>query len=69
MNKRNFYVGMGMGLIVGSAAMIAMRPKKHPMKSAVGRTLKAVGDIADSVCDSMGWEERTAGRSQIKIFQ
>ena len=42
-------------LIVGSAAMIAMRPKKHPMKSAVGRTLKAVGDIADSVCDSMGW--------------
>ena len=53
MNKRNFY--MGMGLIVGSAAMIAMRPKKHPMKSAVGRTLKAVGDIADSVCDSMGW--------------
>ena len=27
MNKRNFYVGMGMGLIVGSAAMIAMRPK------------------------------------------
>ena len=45
----------GMGLIVGSAAMIAMRPKKHPMKSAVGRTLKAVGDIADSVCDSMGW--------------
>ena len=55
MNKRNFYVGMGMGLIVGSAAMIAMRRKKHPMKSAVGRTLKAVGDIADSVCDSMGW--------------
>uniref|UniRef100_UPI003FEE916C hypothetical protein n=1 Tax=Candidatus Limivicinus sp. TaxID=3030905 RepID=UPI003FEE916C len=55
MNKRNFYVGMGMGLIVGSAAMIAMRPKKHPMKRAVGRTLKAVGDIADSVCDSMGW--------------
>ena len=36
MNKRNFYVGMGLGLAVGGAAMFAMRPKKrtglHPLR-------------------------------------
>lgn len=28
MNKRNFYVGMSMGLIVCGCAALAMRPRK-----------------------------------------
>ena len=55
MNKRNFYVGMGMGLLVGCGAAMVMRPKKSAMKSALGRTLKTMSEVADSVSDAMGW--------------
>ncbi len=55
MNKRNFYVGMGMGLVVGSAAMFAMRPKKSGVKTVVGQTLKTMGEVADSVSELLGW--------------
>ena len=55
MNKRNFYVGMGMGLVVGSAAMFAMRPKKSSVKTVMGKTLKTMGEVADSVTELMGW--------------
>lgn len=55
MNKRNFYVGMGMGLVVGSAAMFAMRPKKSGVKTVVAQTLKTMGEVADSVSELLGW--------------
>ena len=55
MNRKNFLIGMGMGLAVGCGGAIIMRPKRKCMKSAVGKTLKAMGDIADSISDSMGW--------------
>lgn len=55
MNKRNFYVGMGMGLMVGSAAVLAMRPKKNGVKTVVGKTLKTMGEVADSVSELLGW--------------
>ena len=55
MNKRNFIVGMGMGLVVGGVAGFAMRPKRGGGSTVVGRTLKAMGEAADSVCDLMGW--------------
>ena len=55
MNKSTFYVGMGMGLMVGSLAMYAMRPKKNGVKALVGRTLKTMGEAADAVSDLMGW--------------
>lgn len=55
MNKKNFCVGMGLGLFVGGLAMMAMRPKKRCMKSVVGRTLKTMGEIVDSACEAMGW--------------
>lgn len=55
MNKRNFYVGMGMGLIVGGCAAYAMHPKKLGVKSVVGKTLKTMGEVADSISDMMGW--------------
>ena len=56
MNKRNFYMGMGMGIIVGSISVMTMRPRKNKgMKSMAGKTLKAMGEVADSVSDIMGW--------------
>ena len=55
MNKRNFYVGMGMGLMVGSAAVFAMRPKKNGVRTVIGKTLKTTGEVADSVSELMGW--------------
>ena len=58
MNKRNFYVGMGMGLIVGGAAAMAMRSRKNTPKSVLGRTLKTIGEVSDSISDIMGWYGR-----------
>ena len=55
MNKRNFMVGMGMGLVVVGCAIYAMRPKKNGVKTVIGRTLKTMGEVADSVSDLMGW--------------
>ena len=55
MNKSTFYVGMGMGLMVGSLAMYAMRPKKSGVKTIVGRTLKTMGEAVDSVSELMGF--------------
>ena len=55
MNKRNFFVRMGMGLIVGGTAVGMIIPKKRNVKSVVGRTLKTMGEVADSVTDLMGW--------------
>ena len=55
MEKRNFFVGMGMGLIVGGAAIGMMIPKKRSVKSVVGKTLKTMGEVADGISDMMGW--------------
>ena len=56
MKKNNFYIGMGMGLVVGSCAGLAMSSKKQPRaKSALGRTLKNVGEVVDSISGAMGW--------------
>ena len=41
MNKSTFYVGMGMGLMVGSLAMYAMRPKKNGVKTVSMKARKA----------------------------
>ena len=55
MNKRNFYIGMGMGLMVGGCAALAMRPKKSGVKTVVGRAVKTMGEVADAVSELMGW--------------
>ena len=56
MRKSNFYIGMGMGLVVGSCAGLAMGGRKNSgAKSALGRTLKNVGEVVDSISDAMGW--------------
>lgn len=56
MNKRNFCVGMGMGLLMGCISAAAMHRKKQPcVKTVVGKTLRTLGEVADSVSDIMGW--------------
>lgn len=55
MNKTNFYVGMGMGLIVGGTAAMIMRPKRRCAKSMLGKTLRTMSDVADSISGTMGW--------------
>ena len=54
-SKNNFYLGMGMGLVVGSCAGLAMRGRKQPAKNALGRTLRNVGEVVDSISGAMGW--------------
>ena len=56
MNKKNFYVGMGMGIVACGCTVLAFRPrKKHNMKSAVGKALRSMSEVADSISDTMGW--------------
>ena len=55
MNKTNFYVGMGMGIVVGSAAAMAMLPKRRCAKSMLGKTLRTMSDVAESISGTMGW--------------
>ena len=50
MNNKNFLIGMGMGLAVGgSAAALAMKPKKVKINKA----LKTVGRMADAVAKNL----------------
>lgn len=52
MNKELF-IGMGIGAAVGGGlAMLAM-PEKKNVKSAVEKTLRTMGDAADSVISGM----------------
>ena len=51
MNKELF-IGMGIGAAVGGLAMLAM-PEKKSVKSAVEKTLRTMGDAADSVISGM----------------
>lgn len=56
MNKKNFCVGVGIGLLACGCAMIAAKPrKKCCTKSALGRALKTMSEVADSISDTMGW--------------
>jgi len=55
MKKNTFYVGMGMGLLVGGAAAMTIRAKRNCPKSILGRALKTIGEVADSISDAMDW--------------
>ena len=55
MNNKNFYVGMGMGIVAAGTVAMVTRPKKRCMKSTVGKALKNMGELADSISDAMGW--------------
>ncbi|MGI5976175.1 MAG: hypothetical protein ACOX68_00570 [Candidatus Limivicinus sp.] len=55
MNKKNFLIGMGLGLVVGGCTACAVKHKKHSMKNALGKTFKNLSDVADSVSNMLGW--------------
>ncbi|MBR3293856.1 MAG: hypothetical protein IKI69_05475 [Oscillospiraceae bacterium] len=52
MDNRKFLLGMGAGMMVGGAAAAAMSAKKRGKKTGVGRTLKTMGQVVDSIASS-----------------
>jgi len=54
MNNVNFVKGMGVGLIVGSAIGMVVAPPRKNEKTTVGRAIKAMGTVVDSIADSIG---------------
>ena len=54
MNKKNMILGIGMGLAVGGLTALAMKPRKRSMKTTVGKTLKTMSDVVESVSDALG---------------
>lgn len=57
MNSKPVVVGLCVGVAAGiGTSAIMMKPnKKHLGKNVVGKTLRAMGDMADSVSSAMGW--------------
>ncbi len=56
MEKKNLYMGMGMGLAACGLGAMLLRPRKsRKMKSAMGKALRTMSEVADSVSDAMGW--------------
>ena len=56
MDKKKLYMGMGMGAAVCGLSAMVFRPRKSKkMKSAVGKALRTMSEVADSVSDAMGW--------------
>ena len=55
MNKKNFLIGMGIGLVVGDAVGMLTRPKKCASKNTLGKALRTMSDVADTISGYMGW--------------
>lgn len=58
MESKPIVIGMCAGLAAGLGAAVMMKPKKRQKsaaaKNAVGKTLRAMGDMADTVSSAMG---------------
>jgi len=54
MDKKNIILGISMGLAVGGLTAMAMKPKKRSMKTTIGKTLKTMSDVVESVSDTLG---------------
>lgn len=55
MNKKNFLIGMGIGLVVGDAVGMITSPKKCASKNTLGKALRTMSDVADTISGYMGW--------------
>jgi gas vesicle protein len=53
MNNKQFLIGMSAGLMVGSAAVASMGMKKR-RKTGLGKALKSMAYVVDSVAGSFG---------------
>ena len=48
MNTKNFFVGMGLGMVAGGTLGMLVAPK-HNAKNGVSRALRTMGDVIDDV--------------------
>jgi gas vesicle protein len=56
MDKKNLTMGIGMGALAMGLGAMLLRPRKNrKVKSAVGKALRTMSEVADSVSDAMGW--------------
>ena len=53
MNNMSFIKGMGLGIMVGSMVGMVASPR-NKRKFNIGRALKSMGDVVDSVADTIG---------------
>ncbi|MCR5664591.1 MAG: hypothetical protein K6G17_06920 [Oscillospiraceae bacterium] len=52
MDKMQFWIGMGAGLMVGGAAAMALGGKRRSTKTGVGKMLRSMGSVADGIAAS-----------------
>jgi len=56
MDKKNLYMGMGMGIAVCGLGAALFRPRRNKkVKSTVGKALRTMSEVAESVSSAMGW--------------
>jgi len=54
MENTQFMRGIGVGVAVGAALAVAMRPRHKSVKSTAGKAIKAVGEVVENISDAMG---------------
>ena len=56
MERKDLYMGMGMGIAASALGAMLLRPRRNrKVKSAMGKALRTMSEVADSVSDAMGW--------------
>ncbi len=51
----NIVKSVGVGMALGAAAGMLLKPQKKTGKRIVSDAVKALGDVTESICDMMGW--------------
>ena len=51
----NIVKGVGIGMALGAAAGMMLKPQKKSGKRMVSDAMKSIGDMAESISDYMGW--------------
>jgi len=55
MDSKRFWMGMGIGMVTGSAlGMMAAPRKRNDGKKMISRALKGMGDVIDDVTAALG---------------
>ncbi|MBR1456246.1 MAG: hypothetical protein IJ594_03685 [Oscillospiraceae bacterium] len=55
MDRKDLYMGLGLGFAACGLGTALLRPRKsRRIKSSVGKTLRTMSELADSVCDAIG---------------
>ena len=55
MYKKNFYVGLGVGMAAFGLVSMVVRPRRRRNKCAVSKALMSLSELADSINDNMPW--------------